>query len=107
MSNATAAQRRHWDRVAALSCLICERPAQIAHAHSGSVRERMQEPKCKGVKLRRMNWLVLPLCPDDHAALDAGVDAWEARHGEQAAFIDKLCEMFSLDLWALAKEGRK
>ncbi len=107
MSNATAAQKRLWTRIAALGCLICQRPAQIAHAHSGSVCERLQEPKAKGKKLQRMNFLVLPLCPYHHQWLDAGVRQWEIDYGPQAAYIDDLCVLLETDLWALAKQGAK
>ena len=47
----TAAVRRYWDQVAALGCVICGGPAEIAHCHGGSITERMQEPKAKGKKL--------------------------------------------------------
>ncbi len=113
MSNATAAQQRHWTRVAALGCLVCHGPAEIAHAHGGSVRERLREPKARGKKLRRLNWLVLPLCDKHHRlgppgfALDLDVPAWERIHGPQAGYIDELCRKFDLDLWTLAKQGAK
>ena len=65
------------------------------------------EPKAKGVKLRRYNWLCIPLCPFHHHILDSGVEKFEIAYGTQAVFIDKLCEIFSIDLWALAKQGKK
>lgn len=106
MSNATAAQKRFWGSLATLGCLICQRPAQIAHAHSGSVRERTNEVKAKGKKLQRMNWLCLPLCPACHTELDAGVVRFEAKHGTQAEMIDRLCELFNMPLWEMAKGSK-
>lgn len=109
----TAEQKRHWNRVAAMGCLICQGPAEIAHAHGASIVERMQEPKAKGKKLQRMHWLVLPLCPHDgregngSASLDDNPRAWEAKHGTQADWIDILCVRLGIDLWALAKRGKK
>lgn len=110
MANATAAQKRYWNRAAALGCLICGGPAEIAHAHGGSIVERMQEPKAKGKKLQRYNWLVLPLCPTHHRiggpkdyALDLDGMMWEIFYGTQASHIDHLCERFGIDLWALAR----
>ena len=41
----SAAIRRHWTRVAAMGCVVCGGPAEIAHCHGGSIVERMQEPK--------------------------------------------------------------
>jgi hypothetical protein len=94
--------------LAGIGCIVhggC--PAQIAHAHNGSIRERMGEPKAKGKKLARYDWLVLPLCPALHAELDANVLAWEAKYGTQAEWIDLLCHRLGRDLWALARAGRK
>ena len=119
-AKATPEQRRHWTRIVQLGCIAildergfaCGSHAEIAHAHGGSVTERMQEPKAKGRKLRRYHWLALPLCPihgrpEYQTGLDYDVDAWERRHGPQALYIDRLCALFGIDLWARAKEGRK
>ena len=103
----TAAVRRHWARVAALGCWNDGRPAQIAHAHSGSIVERMQEPKAKGRKLPRYDWLVIPLCPECHAELDANVKAWEEKYWSQALIIDRQCQRFGVNLWQKANDGRK
>lgn len=108
---ATAAVKRYWTRLVEGGCIITGRPAEIAHCHGGSIVERMGEPKAKGKKLPRYDWLVLPLAPEYHRigpyALDWCVEAWESRNGSQASHIDRLCERFGLDLWALANEGRK
>lgn len=113
MSRPSAAVQRHWNRLAAMGCLICQGPAEIAHAHGASIVTHMQEPKAKGKKLARYHWLVLPLCPvhgregNGGASLDDNPTAWEARYGTQADWIDVLCVRTGLDLWALANEGRK
>lgn len=102
----TAAVKRYWTRLVEPGCLVCRSPAEIAHAHGGSIVERTGE-KAKGLKLPRMDWLVLPLCPQHGRhpyplALDTNVEAWEARYGRQADHIDVFCERHGLDLWALA-----
>ena len=108
----TAAIRRYWTRLAARGCLICGAPAEIAHAHGGSIVECMQEPKAKGKKLPRYDWLALPLCPQHGRepyphALDTNVRAWEARFGEQAWWIDRLCVEYGVCLWELAGINRR
>ena len=108
----TAAQRRYWQDLVRVGCLICGSPAEVAHAHGGSIVERMQEPKARGKKLQRMDWLVLPLCPQHGRepyplALDTNVARWEKVNGTQASFIDALCLRFRMDLWTLAKRGKK
>lgn len=105
--SATAEQRRYWTKLVMLGCIVCGSPAEIAHAHSGSIRERMHEPKAKGKKLQRYNWLALPLCPPHHRdtycnGLDRNVAAWESKYGTQAEHIDKLGALFGMDLWRLA-----
>lgn len=108
----TAAVRRYWTRVAALGCCICGGPAEIAHCHGGSIVERMKEPKAKGKKLARLDFLVLPLCPAHHRdtsplGLDRNVAEWEAVYGEQARWIDRMSKQLGVDVWTLANEGRK
>jgi hypothetical protein len=107
----TAEQRRYWTRLAAGGCVITGGPAEIAHCHGGSIVERMQEPKARGVKLRRYHWLVLPLAPELHrtarGSLDEAPEAWEAEYGKQAEWIDLLCHRHGINLWAKAQEGRK
>ena len=104
---ACAAVKRYWGRLVAMGCIVCGGPAEIAHAHNGSIRERMQEAKAKGKKLPRYDWLVLPLCCGHHRigplALDLDVRAWERRFGTQASYIDLLCGKTGINLWELAK----
>lgn len=109
---ATAAVKRYWTRVAELGCCICGAPAEIAHAHGGSIVERMQEPKCKGKKLARYDWLVLNLCPNHHRdtsinGLDGNVSAWEYAYGTQAMWIDRLILKLGVEVWELARVGQK
>jgi hypothetical protein len=108
----SAPVKRSWDQVAALGCCICGGPAEIAHAHGGSIVERMQEPKAKGKKLPRYDWLVLPLCYRHHRdtsveGLDQNVQRWEAWYGPQADHIDRLMVKLGMNVWALAKVGSK
>lgn len=97
----------YWNRVAALGCVICKGPAVIAHAHNGSVRERMQECKAKGRKLPRYDWIVLGLCHPHHLLLDADVLGWESIFGDQAMWIDRISKQLGVDVWTLAQVGRK
>lgn len=107
---ATGELQRYWTRVAACGCLICRRAAEIAHAHGGSIVERLQEPKDKGKKLLYMDWLVLPLCPDHHRlgplCLDNDVRLFERTFGRQADMIDLLCAVLRIDVWAKVEEYR-
>lgn len=105
---ASASVRRYWGRLAAMGCILCGGPAEIAHAHGGSIVERMQECKAKGKKLARYDWLVLPLCYAHHqdtspVGLDRDVRAWERRFGSQASYIDLLCGKTGINLWELSK----
>lgn len=104
----SAAVRRYWSSLVALGCCLCGRPAEVAHCHGGSIVERLQEPKAKGVKLPYMDWLVLPLCPDHHRdtsrlGLDRDVRAWEQRNGAQAMWIDRMERRTGVDAWAEAR----
>ena len=108
----TAAVREYWDRVAALGCVICKMPATIAHAHGGSIVERMKEPKAKGRKLPRYDWLVIPLCPfhaydTSPCGLDRDVDEWEYAYGTQAMYVDRISKQLGVDVWTLALETVK
>lgn len=104
--------QRYWTRVAALGCVLCGGPAEIAHCHGGSVVERLQEPKARGKKLTRMHWLVLPLCPRHGrepypTGLDTNVRAWEEVNGPQTSYLDRVAAELGVDVWTRAKEGAK
>lgn len=104
----TAAIKRYWSRVAANGCIVTGRPAHIAHVvGKRSVTERIQEPKPKGKKLPRHDWLVLPLAPELHYMLDYDPEAFERAYGPVAALVDKLAARLGVDVWALSQEGRK
>lgn len=53
---ATAAERRHLDRVAAMGCLVCGMPATVHHV-TASIH---------GGRLSRTHERVVPLCPTHH-----------------------------------------
>jgi hypothetical protein len=106
--------RRFWTCVVEMGCIVreCWMPPQIAHVvGKPSVTERIKEPKPKGKKLQRHDWLVVGCCHQHHSvardALDNNAAAFEAKHGPVAAHIDKLAAATGLDLWALSQEGRK
>lgn len=111
---ATAAVRRFWTRVAALGCAVHgpDCAAEIAHGiGKPSVNERTGEPKPKGKKLPRHDWLVLGLCPFLHRiapdSLDLAPRAFEARYGSVAGHLDRIAATLGVDVWTLANEGRK
>jgi hypothetical protein len=101
----------HWSKVAAMGCLICGGPAEIAHCHGGSVSERLQEPKAKGKKLPRLDWIVAPLCPFHHRlgkiSYDTTRTTFEDYHGPMAGYLDEIARVTGVDIWKLAKEGAK
>lgn len=110
----TAAIRRYWSAVAALGCAVhgpgCA--AEIAHVvGKPSVTERIKEPKAKGKKLPRHDWLVLPLCPALHRlycwSLDNAPKEWEATYGKCADMLDEVARRLGVDVWALSQRGRK
>lgn len=107
MSYKPAAVRRYWNQLAAMGCIISGGPAEIAHCHGGSITERTGE-KAKGVKLAYMDWLVLPLAPryarhPYPLALDTDVEAWEARYGTQAEWIDRMIARTGVNVWEKAR----
>jgi hypothetical protein len=108
----TKALRLYWNQVAAMGCVVCGGVAEIAHgAGKPSVTERMQEPKAKGKKLPRMDWLVIPVCAWHHRqavdALDLNPRLFEEHYGPVAKHIDRIARKLGIDVWAKAKEGRK
>ncbi len=110
----TAAIKRHYARVIELGCALhglgC--PAEIAHcAGKPSVVERTKEPKAKGKKLERLNYLVIALCPAFHRlycwSLDNSPKEWEARFGKCADMLDDVAARLGVDVWKLSQQGRK
>ena len=106
--------RAYWSRVIDQGCAVhgygC--PSEIAHVvGKPSVTERIKEPKPKGKKLPRHDWLVIALCPAMHRlycwSLDNAADEWESKYGETATMIDELAAAIGVDPWALSQIGRK
>ena len=114
MASKPAHIRRYWNSVVELGCVVygCWQPAQVAHViGKPSVTERIKEPKPKGKKLARHDFLVVGCCHFHHSlsrdALDNNAAAFEEKYGPVAAHIDKIAAVTGLDLWALSQEGRK
>lgn len=104
--------RRFWFRVAALGCVVCGNPAEIAHVvGKPSVTERIREPKPKGKKLQRHDFLVLPACPFHHRlapdSLDLNPREFERRYGPVAGHLDAIAAVLDVDVWAHSQRGRK
>lgn len=81
---ATAAERRHMDRLAQMGCLICGGPAEIHHLTSDGMK-----------RITRSNARTAPLC------------MWHHRLGEDA--VERISqrafnERFDIDLLAWADE---
>ena len=97
-------------RVAALGCLITQRPAQVCHViGKPSVSERILEPKPHGKKFMRHGWLVIPLHPDLHWLLDNRSEEFEATYGPVADMVDQVAALAApgRDVWKLSQIGRK
>lgn len=72
---ATAAEKRHMNRLAEMGCIICFRPAEIHHVTSDRFK-----------RITRSNERTVPLCPDHHrtgkfAVESIGHDAFALRFG--------------------------
>ncbi len=84
----TAAERRHLDRVAALGCCICGRPAAIHHVPP--FQRRAGDDRAR----HRNHRYVIPLCGRHHqtggygVAIHAGRVGWANRHGTEAEWLD-------------------
>lgn len=102
---ATNEVRRYWTRVAELGCVVCKGPAEIAHAHGGSLRD-IGIYRAKGRK--PSDWLVLPLCPSHHRwaplGLDLSVAAWESRFGTLVEHLDAIAKTLGVPVWEKAGE---
>lgn len=73
-TGATATEQRHLDRVRAMGCLICKRPAIPHHLMHVLGKER-----------RRDHRFVIPLCDDHHRGVHGiGHDNADARMCEEA-----------------------
>lgn len=108
---ATAEIKRHWNRVAALGCIITEAPnPTIHHAKGGSMLEvpGLRHP---GGAQKQNPWLVIPLAARLHTG-DLGIDngmgpfkgaaMWEAHFGRQVDFLDEVCRRLGYNVWRMA-----
>jgi len=88
-NNPTKAQRERWGRIAALGCIICERPAEIHHC--------LITAGC-----RKHHDFVINLCPEHHrsggygVAIHAGRAEWESRYGTEQSLLDKVSKLVDL-----------
>jgi hypothetical protein len=48
----------HWDRIAGLGCCICERPAEVAHCHGGSISDQLDPQYRPGMAQKQNHWLL-------------------------------------------------
>ncbi len=106
--------RRYWYQVTARGCAVHgpDCAAEVAHvAGRPSIVARTKEPKAKGKKLARLDWLVIPLCPYLHRwapdALDMNPRLFESRYGSVADMIDRQAAALGVDIWTLSQRGRK
>lgn len=117
----TAAEKRHWARVIELGCLVTRTPyvegregpyrVTLHHARNGSMTARGID-RMAGRKTHNM--LVIPIIQLIHIG-PYGIDgqprmpvgAWERRHRTQAEMIDEICDVLSIDLWAIALADQK
>ncbi len=90
-----------------MSCMASGmRPVALHHILGGSAFEKL------GSRGRRKHsdWLQIPLHYDYHQGHNGihtiGAKTWEIRFGYQTDMIDKLCQHFGLDLWALAADDK-
>lgn len=95
--------KRWWSLLAEGGCWICQRPAQIAHAHGPSLRERNPAfLKPKGRKPAWGDWLVIPLCPEHHWQMDNEPRGFEFDHGSPAEILDAIARFYAEDVWGNA-----
>lgn len=82
-----AAERRYWDRVIQVGCILCGSPAGIHHCGTGAGG-------------RKDHMKVLPLCWYHHQGPD-GIDGreygmskrrWQERHGTEEELMKQLTE---------------
>lgn len=84
MAKASAADKRHFGRVAALGCIICGGEAEIHHLTGA------------GMGLKAANDNVIPLCPRHHrtggygVAVHAGTRTWEEKFGTQEELLEQV-----------------
>jgi len=83
----TAEERRHWDRIAHMGCLVCGQEAEIHHVHSDGFK-----------RIGKSHRRVAPLCVRHHRT---GQDAVHTL--SHAGFTER----FKIDLLSWADEAWK
>lgn len=86
----TAAQRRMWNQIAALGCILCGRPAEIHHCGTGGGGRKNHD-------------YVIPLCPEHHRGVD-GIDGgtmskrnWQQVYGSERELHEKTLKMLAME----------
>lgn len=93
MKRATAAERRHMDRVAALGCILCRRLG----VHQSGKTDLHHIREGQGAAQRAPNWLVVPLCHDGCHQGRCGI------HGDRSML--RIAKADELDLLAWTIEA--
>lgn len=81
---ATADERRHLAKVAALGCCVCGMPAEVHHITTGV-----------GMGQRAGHYDTIPLCPQHHrlgghgVAIHSGKKSWEQKHGTELEHLER------------------
>jgi hypothetical protein len=102
--------REHWNRVAAMGCLVTGSTWQVTlhHAHGGSLVDR---GFTRTFGRKTSDWLVIPVTRILHVG-PGGIDGppprptveeWEAKYRKQAEMLDEICMRIGYDVWALAR----
>lgn len=102
----------HWERVAAMGCLVSGDPkATLHHAKGGSMREVLGCAGNPGKGRKVSDWLVIPLAWRYHYG-DFGIDTgqgvyktkeqWEAAFGRQVDFLVRVSQHVGYNVFAKA-----
>lgn len=120
MGSVNAELKRHWDRVAALGCLVTRQfhDVTLHHAHGGSLCERGFH---RSAGRKTSDWLVVPIVRILHVGpakpkfglypIDGAdripVEEWEDRYRDQADMLDEVAATLGVDVWAKARAEEK
>lgn len=108
MSKKAPTVREHWNKVAALGCLLSGDPTPtLHHCHGGSMAMIGVH---KGMGQKTSDYLVIPIAARFHTG-DLGIDVipvwrWEERFGSQVSHLDDVCRELGYNVWALAGVAR-
>ncbi len=100
--------REHWDRVAAMGCLISEQEPTLHHCQGGSMNRFGQ---LRGVSQKPSDWLVIPIHERYHTGkfgIDSGhpyygdAEMWEREFGSQVGMLTRVCDHVGYDVFELA-----